>query len=198
MSMADQQRQAAGQLPTDSLVPVLLEQHARIRELFSAVNAGRGDARQSAFDRLRELLAVHEAGEEAVLRPISRSLLGKEIPAARNQEEHQAAQTLAALETLAVDSRDFTALFGRLEMDVAAHAALEEAEEFPVIISHCSAEEQRKLGHRLLSAEQSAPTHPHPNAIGSTAAGAAVGPFAALLDKVRDHFSRTASGKRRS
>lgn len=141
MSVADQQPQAAEQLPADSVVAVLLQQHARIRELFTAVNTSSGAARQTNFDRLRELLAVHEAGEEAVLRPVSKSLLGKEIAAARNQEEHQAAQTLAALESLDVDSPDFTALFGRLEMDVATHAALEESEEFPAIVDHCSAQE---------------------------------------------------------
>lgn len=198
MSMADRQRYPTDQLPADSVVAVLLEQHARIRGLFTEVDNSRGEARQTAFDRLRRLLAVHEAGEEAVLRPVSRSLLGKELTSARNQEEREAAQTLTALETLDVDSRDFTALLGRLEMDIATHAALEESEEFPAVLSHCSADEQEKLGRRLLAAERNAPTHAHPNAIGSTGAGMTVGPFVALLDKVRDHFSRTASGKRES
>ncbi|HEV2635808.1 MAG TPA: hemerythrin domain-containing protein [Actinocrinis sp.] len=197
MSVADQHPQLAEQqLPADSVIAVLLQQHARIRRLFTDVNTSSGAARQAAFDQLRELLAVHEAGEEAVLRPVSRSLLGKEQAAARNQEEHQAAQTLAALETLDVHSRDFTALFGRLEMDVATHAALEESEEFPAIVDNCSAQEQEKLGRRLLNAEKSAPTHAHPNVLGSTGSEHAVGPFAALLDKVRDYFARTASGKR--
>ena len=61
--------------------------------------------------------------------------------------------------------------------------------EFPHILAEVSAEDQRKMGERLLRAEKIAPTHPHPTAAGSTLAQVTAGPFAAMLDKAKDVFS---------
>ena len=84
MSRAESERLQAAQLPPGNMIRVLLTQHAQISNLFAAVREATGDERQERFDDLRELLAVHEAGEEAVLRPISRKDAGGEVPNARN------------------------------------------------------------------------------------------------------------------
>ena len=66
----------------------------------------------------------------------------------------------------------------------------EESEEFPRVLAALDADERHKLGERLLAVEKLAPTHPHPAAAGSTTAQVLTGPFAAMVDRVRDAMSR--------
>lgn len=173
-----------------SVIDVLLEQHARIRELFARVNTSESPAKQAWFDELRELLAVHEAGEEMILRPVSKTLVGADVAQACNDEEKQAAIVLAALEKLDVTTPEFAERFAAFEQDVSNHAAYEESEEFPHLLSACDFDQQEKMAVRLIEAQRTAPTHPHPTATGSTAAQYTTAPFAALLDRARDTFTR--------
>jgi hemerythrin superfamily protein len=189
MTQAHQERLYAAELPAGSVVSVLREQHAKIRELFAQTTAARGADRQRAFDELRELLAVHEAGEEIVVRPVSKKAADGAVADARNAEEKEAASALAEIEKLDVHGGEFAEKLAQLERDVSDHADAEESEEFPFILSSVDVEKQLKMGSRLLKVERGAPTHPHPTAAGSTGAQMAAGPFAGLLDKARDAFS---------
>jgi hypothetical protein len=188
MNLAQKEREAAAALPQGSILAVLYDQHARIREQFELVKSADGAARQTAFDHLRELLAVHEAGEEMVVRPATKKIVGAEVADARNEEESEAAHVLADLEKMDVASAEFARTFAEFEQAVSDHALHEENEEFPAILAQVSTEDQQKMGERLLKAEKTAPTHPHPGAAGSTTAQYTVGPFAALLDKAKDAF----------
>jgi hypothetical protein len=73
-----------------------------------------------SFDQLRELLAVHEAGEELILRAITRHHVpgGNQVADARMAEEHEAKETLAALEKLDVNSPEFAERFAAFKADV--------------------------------------------------------------------------------
>lgn len=186
MGEADRERAHADTLARASVIRVLLNQHAEIRVAFVAVQTASGQERQDAFDRLRELLAVHETGEETVLRPVSRESAGAPIVEALNQEEAEAAHMLAELEKMDVAGKEFAAKLSELEKAVTEHAEREELEEFPAVQSAHTDEELQELGAKLFVAEQKAPTHPHPSAAGSPTAQRVVGPFAALLDKARD------------
>ncbi len=191
MSEARQERFLAEQVPAGSVVSVLLEQHAKIRELFAQTATAHGEAKQRSFDELRELLAVHEAGEEVVVRPKSKQIADGAVATARNSEDKEAASALAELEKLDVSSPEFAEKFATLENDVSDHADAEENEEFTFLLSALTPETQLQMGSRLLEVQRSAPTHPHPSAAGSPAAVKATAPFAALLDKARDAFSKT-------
>ncbi|HEV2635635.1 MAG TPA: hemerythrin domain-containing protein [Actinocrinis sp.] len=186
MDDADNERVSAAAMPAGSVISVLLEQHAKIRDSFAAVQTTTGEARQAAFDRLRERLAVHESGEEVVLRPVSLEDAGEAVVDARNREESEAAHVLAGLEKMDVSDPQFLEKLAEFEQAVSDHAAHEESEEFPAVQAAHSDEELRELGAKLLKAEAMAPTHPHPTAAGSPTAQRVVGPFAALLDKARD------------
>lgn len=188
MDSSEQGRQSTAVLPHVSIIAVLLEQHARIRKLFAQVGAAGGAEKQALFDELRELLAVHEAGEEMVLRPVTKGL-SADVAKACNDEEKQAAKVLAELEKLEVDSAEFAQRFGVFEQDVSNHAAYEESEEFPRVMSQCDPDQQEKMAVRLVEAQKNAPTHPHPSSAGSTAAQYVTAPFASLMDKARDRFS---------
>lgn len=190
MNLAQKEREAAAALPAGSILAVLYDQHARIRELFELVRTSEGAIRQTAFDHLRELLAVHEAGEEMVVRPVTKKIGGGDVADARNREESEAAHVLARLEKMDVMSAEFLRTLAEFEQAVSDHAQREEDQEFPRILAEIGSEDQLKMGERLLTAEKAAPTHPHPGAAGSTAAQYTVGPFAAMLDKAKDAFNK--------
>jgi len=193
MGDASEDRAQAAELPEGDVIRVLLEQHARIRDLFKDVTSAEGEHKKQAFDELRALLAVHETAEEMVLRPVTNDAAGKAVADARNQEESDANEVLKKLEKLDVASSDFDALLADFEKSVDSHAEAEEHEEFPAILSSCDEDKRRTLGKQILAAEAVAPTHPHPSTAGSPAAQWAVGPMASLIDRTRDAISKAAS-----
>lgn len=193
MGDAERDRARAAELPEGDVIRILLDQHARIRDLFDEIGETEGEHRSQAFDELRALLAVHETAEEMVLRPVSADTAGKQVTDARNEEEAEANQVLAELEKLDVDSSDFEERIRSFQASVEEHAEAEETHEFPTVLASCDEDERRSMGRRLQAAESVAPTHPHPSAAGSTAAQWTVGPFASLVDRTRDAISRAGS-----
>lgn len=186
MGSAMEDRAKAAELPEGDVIRILLEQHARIRELFQRTASATGETRQDAFDELRALLAVHETAEQMVLRPASKDAASESVADARNHEEEEATVMLAELEKLDVNSADFDVKLSELKAAVEAHAEAEEHEEFPHVLSSCDEDKRKMLGKRLRQAEAIAPTHPHPSTSGNTKAQYAVGPFASLLDRAKD------------
>lgn len=194
VSTAQTERQEAARLPEGDVVRVLLEQHARIRDLFAEVKNAQGEQKQNRFDELRALLAVHETAEELVLRPVAKKTAGEAEAEARNQEEEEANHVLAELEKLDVNSTDFDAKLADFERSVIDHAEHEERDEFPPVRHGSQQDELNGMGSRLQAVEKMAPTHPHPTAAGSPATQMLTGPFAAMVDRVKDAIG--SSGKK--
>ena len=193
MSEARQDLAKAAALPEGDVVRILLEQHARIRELFADVRSAEGEHKQHAFDELRALLAVHETAEEMVLRPVSKDVAGETVAEARNNEESEANEVLKELEKMDVSSPDFDQKIASFEKAVSDHAENEENQEFPSILAECDEGKRASMGKQIRAAESIAPTHPHPSAAGSTTAQYAAGPFASLVDRTRDAISSATS-----
>lgn len=179
-------RAKAATLPEGDVIRVLLEQHARIRDLFAEVQRSTGDHKKEVFDELRALLAVHETAEEMVLRPVSEKVAGQSVADARNAEETEANKVLAELEDLDVNDPNFDTRIASFKQAVNEHAEAEEKDEFPAILGGCEEDERHTMGSRVLAAEKVAPTHPHPSTAGSTAKQMTVGPFASIVDRVKD------------
>src|SRR4051794_37784818 len=139
---AQKDRAEAAQLPEGDVIRILLEQHARIRELFADVSSAEGDHKAQAFDELRALLALHETAEEMVLRPVSKKAAGESVADARNHEESEANQVLKDLEKLDVGSAEFDELLASFEKAVSDHAEAEESQEFPHILASCDEDER--------------------------------------------------------
>jgi len=180
----------AGSVPENAdAIEILIAQHNQIKQLFVLVESSEGDERQREFDHLRALLAVHETAEEEVVRPVTRSSVpnGEAVADARIEEENEAKEVLAKLEKLGTGSSEFMPTFLELKKSVLAHAETEEHEEFPALRASQSADELRQMGKRIKIAEKMAPTHPHPS-VKSTTANYLAGPFAAMVDRVRDHM----------
>jgi hemerythrin superfamily protein len=195
--MTEEARQTvrAATTPGDDVIAVLLNQHQEIRRLFTAVRTGTGDERRDAFHRLRAMLAIHETGEQEVLRPVTRASLphGDEIADARMQEENEAKQVLSRLEQMGPDAPEFDGELRRFEQAVLAHAEHEEQEEFPGIRQARTEAQLGAMAAALRAAEAMAPTHPHPG-VTSTTANLLTGPFAAMLDRARDVIRQATQG----
>ncbi|MGE5293132.1 MAG: hemerythrin domain-containing protein [Micromonosporaceae bacterium] len=181
----------ATQLPEGDFVRIVLEQHERIRDLFGQIHNVTGKRKQDTFDELRRLLAVHEAAEEMIVRPMTRAATGGgSVASARNHEEHMAAHLLADLEKTDISSETFSAVFSEFEKKVVEHAEHEEEEELPLILKTRNEQQRVWLGKALQAVETIAPTHPHPTSAGSTTAQYVLGPFASLLDHARDALKK--------
>ena len=170
-------------------IEVLKAQHNQIKALFGAVESASGEVRQREFDHLRALLAVHETAEEEVLRPVTRSAVnnGEAIADSRIHEENEAKEVLANLEKMGVDSPEFLPKFLEFKESVLEHATHEEEQEFPGVQQAKTHDELVEMAKRIKIAERMAPTHPHPSAK-TTEANYLMGPFDAMLDRVRDRM----------
>jgi hemerythrin superfamily protein len=176
------------------VVDLLIEQHMQIRDLFGEVEAASGDARREAFHRLVRLLAVHETAEEQVVRPLTRLSVegGNEIADDRLAEEHDAKQTLAALEEIGPEAEEFSRLLDQLRLDVLDHASKEEAYEFRYLRRDVPATQLRALTAVVRAAEAVAPTHPHPG-VESATMNTLAGPVLSLFDRTKDLVRRAIS-----
>jgi hemerythrin superfamily protein len=178
----------------DNVVDLLLAQHDEIRRLAATVERSGGKARKDAFDELRRLLAVHETAEEEVVHPFARRAIGdgSHVVDDRLKEENKAKGALSELEKMDTDSPDFAEKFAEFHKDVEAHASHEEKEEFPRIRQDATPEQMRGMAKAVRAAEAVAPTHPHQGTESPTK-NLAVGPMAAVADRVRDAIGKVRS-----
>jgi hemerythrin superfamily protein len=177
---------------TLSATQLLRQRHKEIEDLFKRTLAASGDERRELFDCLRATLAVHETTEELFVHPLAKRVgddKAARIVDDRLAEEHEAKQTLKELEDLGPDGDQFATRLTMFSRTVHEHAEKEEHELFPIIDSECSQDDLANLADAILAGEQLAPTHPHPHAGENPLALLVAGPFAAMIDKTRDHFT---------
>jgi hemerythrin superfamily protein len=170
------------------VVDFLLNQHEEVRSLFKEVQSSTGADKKDAFNCLVNLLAVHETAEEMVVYPVLRSSgdVGDRLADARTDEESKAKDALSDLEKIGPDSPEFDSRFGVFEQMVDSHARNEEQEVFPFLRESQEPEKLRSMAEAVEKAEKVAPTHPHPHGPESAVGNTVVGPFVAVVDKVRD------------
>lgn len=170
------------------VVTLLLEQHNKIRNLFTQVQSATGDRRRELFEDLVRLLAVHETAEEEVVHPTARMKLehGDQVVDGRLQEEDEAKHVLAELYDLGVDHPEFGSKLASLAESVEQHASREENEEFAQLRETVPAEQLQRMAGALQAAEAVAPTRPHPSAPESATGNLLAGPPMAVFDRIRD------------
>jgi len=128
------------------VVDVLLDQHRQIDGMFAWVRSTEGVARREAFAALVEFLHRHERAEQEIVHPVLAALdgPGPRVAADRRDEEGEADRSIASLIRRSVNNSRFGADFDELHDQVRAHAAHEEAIEFPLLRA-------RVPGDRLLT-----------------------------------------------
>ncbi|HZQ79916.1 MAG TPA: hemerythrin domain-containing protein [Acidimicrobiia bacterium] len=171
---------------TPDVVDLLKAQHEQVKALFARLKNLSGEAAQEPFDDLRRLLAVHETAEEEVVYPVLRRQGADDVVQARLAEEGDAKGVLADLEKKGPGAPTFASELAGFEKAVLSHAEAEEREVFPRLIKDVTSDERRKMGQAVLAAEAIAPTHPHPKGPESAIGNLIVGPFVAMVDRVRD------------
>jgi hemerythrin superfamily protein len=176
---------------SENVVDLLLSQHEEIRRLASTVEKNHGQVRKDAFDRLRELLAVHETAEEEIVHPFARRAVGNgsQVVDERLEEEHEAKGVLSDLEKMDPESDDFEETFAAFHRDLEAHASHEERDEFPRVAREATPEQLRGMAKAVEAAEAVAPTHPH-QGVESPTKNLAAGPMAAVADRLRDAIGK--------
>jgi hemerythrin superfamily protein len=171
-----------------TVVDLLIDQHMRIKSLFSQVLTATGDLKAGLFHDLVQLLAVHEGAEEQVVHPtVRRRIDGAEpIVRARLDEEESAKRALSELYDLGTDHPEFNPRLRALADDVVRHATAEENEEFPRLQAFLSRDELIRMAGTVRIAEAVVPARPHPTKPNESAADLADGPPLALFARVRD------------
>jgi Hemerythrin HHE cation binding domain len=184
---------------TDDVVDVVLEDHQRIRELFTEFGTAKPDQRTPLWETIVRTLAVHETAEEEIVHPQVRREVdgGSDIVAARRREEDEAKKVLARLEKIGPNDPSFETEFTAFRHDVLRHADREEHDELPQLRASVGVEKRKNLASVFSSAKAMAPTHAHKAAPESAVGNVIVGPFVAIVDRVRDVI-RDAMRKRAS
>jgi hemerythrin superfamily protein len=178
---------------TRDVVGLIHTQHTQIAGLLSRVAAETGPERETRFGELRRLTAVHETAEQEVVYPVLRSLgaEGRRIADARAAEEAEGIKMLSRLEDLDPNSAAFSDLFDEFRSGVARHSHAEEDEVLPFLLRTQDGEQRRQMAEMFATAEQAAPTHPHPHAGTTAVAHLITGPALTIMDHVRDALHHT-------
>lgn len=176
---------------TQRVTDLLRSQHENVKAMFGPIIDAEGDQRSELFDCLRATLAVHETAEEMVVHPAARRIgpEGERIVEARLAEEGKAKEALAALEKLTPAGEGFGPKLLAFQQDVLRHAEAEERELFPLLEQHCDQTELERMAELVEAAEKLAPTHPHPHGPDGAIGNLLVGPFVAMVDRVRDKLA---------
>jgi hypothetical protein len=137
------------------VVDVLLRQHRQIDGMFDWVRSTDGADRRGAFAALVDLLHRHERAEGEIVHPVLDELDGPavDVVAKRRREEAAADRAVASLISRGTDDPRFVADLDTLHRQVLAHAAGEEAEEFPILREQVSNERLRSMANQLQSAQ---------------------------------------------
>ena len=151
MGDADKDREKAAKLPEGDLVRILLTQHATVKDTLDQIEQAAGAKRKQLFEQLTTMLMAHETAEESVVRPVTKETAGNGVSDARNAEEKEANEVIAALSELDVDSPEFDDQFAAFKRAVSDHAEAEETLEFPTIESGRSTAERMELGADFLA-----------------------------------------------
>jgi hypothetical protein len=179
-------------------VTVLGRQHGQVRYLLKQLqalpshttggSAEQVSARKSIIDMITVRLSEHETIEEEHFWPTVRKALpdGDRYADQALRQEQAGKDTLVRLGRLAPDTREFDELVEQLVAQLREHVAFEDL-VFLKVREAVPGQDLDRLGEKLLSAQQTAPTRPHrhaPQRPGAAVKAAAAA--AAPVDRARD------------
>jgi hemerythrin-like domain-containing protein len=173
-----------GETTGRSVLDVLAEQHRELVELADRVAAGDQSDRR-LVDVLVATLSRHLSAEEQYLYPAVRSAVpgGEELADRELAEDRRLLLLLRRLEL-----REPAA--AQVAEAVRRHVAADAEELLPVLAQMVSVEDLIRIGNRIETAEEAAPTRPHPGTPSSPPWNKIVDPAIAVVDKFRDVATR--------
>jgi hypothetical protein len=171
------------------ILDVLAEEHRRLADLYGRLAAAAAGTDEARLGRLTSVLTAtltrHLSAEEQYLYPTVRAVLP--------DGEHLAKVELTADEAIGyalrrLESGPPSDVRGLEEVEPALrlHIKRTEGRLFPRLREALDDTERIRLGNRVVLAEESAPTRPHPRTPSTPPWNKLVEPAVGVLDKVRD------------
>lgn len=172
-----------GETTGRNVVDLLAEQHRELVELSDRLAAEPDDRRLA--DVLIATISRHLSAEEQYLYPAIRSAVpgGEELADRELAEDHDLLVTLQRLDRGEQAATEVAEAVHR-------HVAADAEELLPVLTQMVSHEDLVRVGNRIETAEEAAPTRPHPGTPSTPPWNKIVDPAVAVVDKFRDVVTR--------
>ena len=178
-----------GAITGRSAVDVITEQH---RELLGLCDRLTADRRRAVADVVIATLSRHLSAEEQYLYPAVRRTVpdGEAITARELAEDHDLLVALRALDGVRPDDERFERLAGTVTAAVRRHVEADASELLPLLEQMVPVEDLIRVGNRIETAAEAAPTRPHPSTPSTPPWNKVVDPVVAVVDKAWDAVSR--------
>jgi hypothetical protein len=137
-------------------------------------------------------LSRHLSAEEQYLYPAVRAVVpGGELLADRElAEDHELLVTLKRFDAARRDESAFAELATDIAAAVRRHVEADAEELLPVLLAMAPIEDLIRVGNRVETAAEAAPTRPHPSTPARPPWNKVVDPAVAVVDKIRDVAGR--------
>jgi hemerythrin-like domain-containing protein len=170
-----------GETTGRNVVDVLTEQHRELLSLCARLTDPSPAPARKVTQVVVATLSRHLSGEEQYLYPAVRAVVpgGGELADRELAEDHDLLILLRRL-----NSGEPVA--AEVEQAVRRHVEADEQHLLPVLRSQVPIEDLIRVGNRLETAEEAAPTRPHPSTPSRPPWNKVVDPVVAVADKVRD------------
>jgi hypothetical protein len=179
-----------GETTGRSVVDVIEEQHRELLELCSRLTGGGADAHRVA-QVVIATLSRHLSGEEQYLYPAVRLVVpdGDLLADRELAEDRELLVILKRLAATRAGDPEFDRLAGDVAAAVRRHVGADAAELLPLLTRMARVEDLIRVGNRLETAAEAAPTRPHPGTPSTPPWNKIIDPVVAVADKIRDAAS---------
>ena len=171
------------------IIDLLIQDHHEVNGLFGRFKqSSKGETQAELCREIVHELSVHAAIEEQFVYPLVRAKVegGGQLADHAIEEHSEVKRLLADLEKLDTDQAEFGQKMNKVMSSVEEHVEEEEGEMFPMLREATKADTRDKIGSLAEKAKSVVPTHPHPLVPGTATAQLIAGPWATMVDKVRD------------
>jgi hypothetical protein len=185
-----------GETTGRSVIDVVEEQHRGLLALCDRLTGATADTdRRRVAQVVIAVLSRHLSGEEQYLYPAVRAVVpGGELLADRELAEDRRLLTeLLRLDRAGPGDPDFDEAAEVVVTAVRRHVAADAEELLPVLARMAPVEDLIRVGNRLETAQEAAPTRPHPGTPVTPPWNKLVDPVVAVADKIRDAAARRAT-----
>lgn len=181
-----------GETTGRNVIDVLNEQHRELLGLCDRLTSAGEDERGRVAQVVVATLSRHLSAEEQYLYPAVRKVVpdGDLLADRELAEDHGLLVTLKRLDGVRPDDPAFTGLAADVTAAVRRHVDADAEELLPLLAQMVPVEDLIRVGNRVETAEEAAPTRPHPATPSRPPWNKIVDPAVAVVDKVRDVAAR--------
>lgn len=171
------------------IIDVLTKDHREVNQMFGRFQrANKPETLDEIAKEIIRELSIHAAIEEQFVYPLIRRKVddGDGLADHAIDEHQEVKELLDKLEKMEPTQKQFTQTMEKLIESVREHVAEEEGEVLPKLREATTADLRGKVGELAGKAKSVVPTHPHPMVPGTATAQLLAGPWASLVDRIRD------------